>query len=248
MPPIIKKTTGGSTYGIPFIGRVDHTVHVQVDPALLSTSQVDAKGILKPGVVLPMHGGALGSTNGTAQVETHTVAGTITGAGNAKVIVTSVLLPNGAKTVTFAVANTDTASQVATKARAALTADTDISPYFTVSGAGADIVLTAKTQAVNDATLKMETNNDTSTGLTNTTVSANTTAGVAPDDAVMVFAPTKIAENNLALASITPKPMVACAVIAVANRAIVEDNLGRSLTATELAALRNSKISLTLNQ
>ena len=97
MPPVIKKTTGNSTYGIPFIGRVDHTVHVQVDVSQLSQSQVDVNGILKPGVVLPMHGGALGSTNGVAQIETHTVAGTVgaSGAGNAKVIVISMLLPNG---------------------------------------------------------------------------------------------------------------------------------------------------------
>ena len=249
MPPVIKKTTGGSVYGIPFIGRVDQTVHVQVDVSQLTTSQVDAKGILKPGVVLPMHGGALGSANGTAQVETHTVAGTIgaSGAGNAKVIITSTLLPAGSKTVTFAVANNDTATQVAGKARATLAADADVSPYYAVSGTGADIVLTAKTPGANDASLKIETDNDTSSGLTHTVASANTAAGTAPDDAVMVFAPTKIAEDNTSLGTITNDPLVACAVIAVANRAIVEDNLGRSLTPAELTALRNSKITLTLN-
>lgn len=246
MPPIVKKTAGGTNYAIPFVGRVDHTIQVQIQTALLTQSQVDSMGVLKPGVVLPMHGGALGNILGTPQVETATVAGVIgaAGAGNVSVVVTSSLLPNGSKTLAVAVANNDTAAQVATKVRAALSADADISNFYTVSGAGADVVLTNKSALVNDTTLNVALATGTATGLTAAPNSVNTTAGVAPDEAVMVYAAQKIRNDNLNLGADTSKPFVTCAVIAVANRYLVEDNLGRPLTATEIAALRASKITL----
>lgn len=246
MPPTIKKTAGGSAYVIPFIGRVDHTVHVQVDLTLLSTSQVDTDGILKPGVVLPMHGGALGSANGVAQVETATVAGVIiaAGAGNVSVEVSSKGFADGSKTFAVAVENSDTAAQVAAKIRAALSADAETAALFTVSGAGAAVILTSKAVGANDSTLNIATSTGTATGLTAAPTSANTTPGVAPDDAVMVYAATKVADGNTSLGTITDKPLVTCAVIAVADRYLVERNLGRLLNSTEVAALKASKITL----
>lgn len=246
MPPIVKKTAGGTNYTIPFVGRVDHTIAVQVDLSLRSTDEIDQMGVIKPGIVLPMHGGALGNTAGTAQVETATVAGAIgaAGAGNVSVVVTAQGLANGSKTFAVAVANDDTAATAAGKIRAALAASADISRSFTVSGAGANVVLTAKYAASNDATLNIATSTGTATGLTAAPNSASTTPGVAPDEAVMVYAATKVRENNLNLGAETSKPFVTCAVIAVANRYIVEDNLGRALSAVEVTALRNSKIVL----
>lgn len=247
MPPLIKKTAGGSAYAIPFIGRVDHTIAVQVDPTLLDATQVDSDGVLKPGAVLPVHGGALGNSGGTAQAETATVVGTVgsAGAGNASVVVTSKGYAAGSKTFAVAVANDDTASQVATKIRAALSADAETAALFTVSGAAAAVVLTAKSVADgNDSTLNVAISTGTAAGLTAAPTSANTTPGVAPDDAVMVYGPTKIADGNTDLAMMTDKPFVTCAVIAVADRYLVERNLGRLLTSVEVAALRNSKITL----
>jgi len=116
---------------------------------------------------------------GVLQVETATVAGTITSAGNAKVVVTAAGMPNNPKTVNVAVANADTASQVAGKMRTALAADADVSGFFNVSGTGANIVLTSQLPAANDAALNIATDNATSAGLTATPTSANTTAGVA---------------------------------------------------------------------
>jgi hypothetical protein len=127
--------------------------------------------------------------SGVAQVETATVVGTIepAGAGDVEVIVTAAGMTGSPKTVAVAVANDDTASDVAGKIRAALTADADVghvtTGFFTVSGSGADVVLTAKTKATNDATLNVSIDNDTSAGLTAAPTSANTTAGVAPDNA-----------------------------------------------------------------
>lgn len=246
MPGRIKKTMGGSNYVIPFIGRVDHTIHVQVDLSLRTTDEIDSGGVMKPGVVLPMHGGALGSTAGTPQVETATVVGAVgaAGAGNASVVVTGRNLLNGSKTLAVPVANNDTDAQIAAKIRAALNADAEITNLYAVGGAGADVVLTDKYPASNDQSLNIAISTGTATGITAAPTSANTTPGVAPDAAVMVYAATKVADDNKTLNLETDKPFVTCAVIAVADRYLVERNLGRLLNATEIAALGSSKITL----
>lgn len=115
---------------------------------------------------------------GTAQVETATVVGTVTGDGNARATVTSTIVTGSPLNVDFAVLNGDTASDVGGKLRAALNATAAITSVFTVSGAGADAILTCKTTPGNDATLNIATDNQTCTGLTAAPTSANTTAGV----------------------------------------------------------------------
>lgn len=117
--------------------------------------------------------------NVPAQIETATIVGgpIVT---EAQIVVTANGMANSPKTVKFTVASGDTASQVATKARAALTADADVSAFFTVSGATTAIILTAITEAANDATMNMASDNDSCGGLTPAASSANTTAGVAP--------------------------------------------------------------------
>src|ERR1041384_6064211 len=117
---------------------------------------------------------------GTRQVETATVVGAITLSGNAKVVVTASGMTNSPKTIPVAVLITDKAPIVAGKMRVVLAADTDVSAFFNVSGAGANIVLTAIDAAANDATMNIATDNDTCTGLTAEPTSANTTAGNAP--------------------------------------------------------------------
>lgn len=129
----------------------------------------------------PHAGAPVDHVTAVLQVETATVAGTIGagGAGNAKVTVTAAGMANSPKDVTVAVANNDTAAQVAGKARAALAADPDVSGFFTVSGATDKIILTARVAAANDGALNIASTNDTCTGLTPAASSANTTAGVA---------------------------------------------------------------------
>lgn len=115
----------------------------------------------------------------TQQVETGTVVGTVTGSGNATVIVTAAAMPNSPKTVSVAVLNADTASQVAGKIRTALAADADVKAFFDVSGSGAEVILTTKIARGNDSTININIDNGTCTGLTAAPTSANTTAGVA---------------------------------------------------------------------
>ena len=116
----------------------------------------------------------------TAQVETATVIGTVTGAGNATVVITSARL-GFAKTISVPVEVDDTASVVGEKIRIALVADSDIghplTGLFAVSGSGASVVLTAVDRAGNDSTLNISIDNGTCTGLTTAGTSTNTTAG-----------------------------------------------------------------------
>jgi hypothetical protein len=113
------------------------------------------------------------------QVETATVVGTVTGDGDAAVVVTAAGMLNSPKTLNVAVLNLDTASQVATKIRTALNADAEVKAFFTISGSGAEVILTTKTARANDATMNLSVDNGTCTGLTAAPTSANTTAGVA---------------------------------------------------------------------
>ena len=116
---------------------------------------------------------------GVFQVETATVIGTITGSGNATVVVTAAGMTGSPITLSVAVLNLDTAAQVAAKIRAAMIANSVIQAFFGISGSGANIVLTRTVAAANDATLNVSIDNGTCTGLTTAATSTNTTAGVA---------------------------------------------------------------------
>lgn len=117
---------------------------------------------------------------GVAQVETITVTAGATQAGTLVFRVTAAGMTGTPKDVNVAVTLDDNeAAEVATKIRAALTADADVGGFFTVSGSGADVVITAKTKAANDGTMAMALQSADSTGVT-VGASGNTTAGVAP--------------------------------------------------------------------
>lgn len=134
---------------------------------------------MKPNQIVLTKAGA--PTSGTSQVETATVAGTVTLTGNATVVVTAAGMVGSPKTFAVPVVNADTASIVAGKIRAALAADAEIAKWFVVSGTTTAVILTAKTAPANDATLNISVDNGTCTGLTQALTSANTTAGVAGD-------------------------------------------------------------------
>ena len=127
--------------------------------------------------------GTVGSEVGTGQVETATVVGTITTAGNATINVISyeVTLSAVATPVVVALALGDDANAVATKFRAALSANVPISSKFSVGGTGADVILTkVGAPFANDATLNIAYVNTTCAGLTAAPTSANTTPGSYP--------------------------------------------------------------------
>lgn len=176
------------------------TLGVSTASASLSTADIAwcARGVLVgSGDVLAVNlttGSSAGSTSytaGTAQVETATAAGTISGSGNATVVVTAAGMTGTPKTISVAVINGDTAATWAGKVRVALAADTAVSALFDVSGSSTAIVLTRKATgtislqgttynryAANDATLNISLDNGTCTGITTAATSTNTTAGV----------------------------------------------------------------------
>ena len=136
---------------------------------------------------------------GTKQVETATIAGTITQGGTVTVTVKSAHYA-GDKVMHVAVDLSDDVAAVASKIRsyiAPLVAD-----HFTVSGAGADVVLTTKVADANDAALNIAYTNGTCAGLTPAPLSTDTTAGAA-DDRVSVGTtdvlglPYKLAHNTV---------------------------------------------------
>ena len=104
-------------------------------------------------------------TNGK-QVETATVLGGVTGSGNASVIVTAVGLAGTPLTTAVAVLNGDTASDVGQKIRTALALVAAITDDFTISGSGANVVLTKIVNEATDATFNISIDDDTSAGLT----------------------------------------------------------------------------------
>lgn len=118
-------------------------------------------------------------TSGTKQVETATVVATITEAGDASVIVTGALVGDSPKEILVPVAVDDDASAVAGKIRAALNI-APITTHYVVSGATDKVILTAKVEAANDATLNIKVADGSCVGITTAASSANTTAGVSP--------------------------------------------------------------------
>lgn len=129
---------------------------------------------------------------GTIQVETATAAGTITGSGNAEVVVTAANVPGSPLTFSVAVESGDLPAAWAAKVRTALAADATLSQYFDVGGSLTGITLSSKPtlshtiqgQSVgaypaNDATLNISLDNDTCTGITTAATSADTVAGAA---------------------------------------------------------------------
>jgi len=136
---------------------------------------------------------------GTKQVETATIVGTITKGGTVTVTVKSAHYADD-KVMHVAVDLGDDAAAVAGKIQsyiAPLVAD-----HFTVSGEGADVVLTTKVADANDPTLNIAYTNGTCEGLTPDASSTDTTPGVA-DDQVSVGTtdalglPYKLAHNTV---------------------------------------------------
>lgn len=110
---------------------------------------------------------------GTNQWEylTADVSGVV--AGNAKTIVTAAGMTGSPKTITFAVATSDTATDVATKLYNALNGDTDVTAVFDVYRDGATVYL--KKKSGTDATMNFSLANDTSTGVTSVPTSSTGT-------------------------------------------------------------------------
>jgi hypothetical protein len=119
---------------------------------------------------------------GTRQVETATGAGTVTGAGNVRTVVTAAGMDGSPLIIDVPVTLGQTSSQWMQMVRDYFSATPQVNMYFTVSGSGSRVVLTRKSPyAGNDSTLNISIGGTgtTATGITPDATSTNTTAGVA---------------------------------------------------------------------
>jgi hypothetical protein len=196
----IKATTGLTSKVIPSSTNVVGTVQIGANPetnTLTATVAYSLQAFFSAsGNVLSLNhltGVTTGSTAyvaGSAQTITATATGTVTTAGNATVVVTSAGMAGSPKTISVAVALSDTPTLWAAKVRTALTADTAVGGRFTVSGSTTAIILTRKPSSIltlgdithhvhpaTDATLALTLANGTSVGITST--SGTAVAGVA---------------------------------------------------------------------
>lgn len=114
---------------------------------------------------------------GTCQVETAVIVGTITGDGNATFTLTKAGMTGSPIATSVAVLTGDDPTAVATKAAAAMNLVANITAVCTVVADGINVVVTAKTAAANDATFNLAYTNDTCTGLTPDATSTDTLAG-----------------------------------------------------------------------
>ena len=119
---------------------------------------------------------------GTRQVETATGVGTITGAGNVRVVITAAGMDDSPIAIDVPVTLGQTASQWMNTVRFYVESILSIRMQFAVSGSGADMILTRRSPyAANDSTLNISIGGTgtTATGITAAPTSTNTTAGVA---------------------------------------------------------------------
>jgi hypothetical protein len=112
-----------------------------------------------------------------AQVETATLVGTITGAGDITVTITSAIVVGSPLAVQVAVLVDDTPSDVAEKIRVALQIESAVSTHYVVSKDGDDIILTVKVIADDDTTLNIAIADDTAVGVTTVVSSVDTVSG-----------------------------------------------------------------------
>lgn len=114
------------------------------------------------------------------QVETGTVAIDTAADGTINAIVTAAGMTGSPKTVAVAVlVADDDANKIATKVRAALAGDSDVSAFFDVTGATDKVILTAKVGAANDGTMNLALNKNGTSIITDAASSADTTGGLA---------------------------------------------------------------------
>lgn len=184
-------TSGSTTIGLPRSG------YILGESNLMGYAM---RGIFTTGAMLSVDlrlndtTGSDAWVAGTAQVETATAAGSITGSGNLTVTVTSAAVTGSPLAVSVAVLSGDTANDWAAKVRTTLAATTAISDKFSVGGFFANIALTRLSTgtisdidgtehdlyAANDGTLNIEIAAGTATNASlPIATSANTTAGVA---------------------------------------------------------------------
>lgn len=124
---------------------------------------------------------------GIRQLETATVVGTVSTAGNLTVTVTAAGMTGSPISLTVAVLLADSDIVVAQKIRAAMQANANIIALFAVGGAGPEVTLTKLAPAANDDTLNIAIALATAAGITAAAASVDTIAGIAANTKVYLI-------------------------------------------------------------
>lgn len=226
MPITVEKTTGGPVYASPFVGPLNHTAKIDVDLSALTADEIDAKGYLKPGLPLGV-GGALvaAMTVSTPGAPAYTRVGTSDGTmgsvtgrfGAPSETITATCITEAANAGTFRVEGSK--SGYLGIATVGVAFDSPVIGFTIADGAEdwdiGDVITVVVTGGVNDKVF-----------------------GV-------VIEPEKVAADNAGatIAALGTQGIVV-GLIGAVNRDIVEDNLGRVLTAAEIAGFTGSPLVL----
>jgi hypothetical protein len=179
---ILTTALSGSNNDLKFVSKRAGTLGNAITVAYVNPATASAAlSVAVSGTAITVN---LATSAGTAQVETAVVATTAnsgpTESATLHVTFTSAAVTGSPVIVPVALLDADANdAAVATKIRAALTANAAIAAEFTIGGSGANVVATAIDPAANDATLNIAWS-DAVSGLAEVTSSTNTTAGVAP--------------------------------------------------------------------
>jgi hypothetical protein len=214
--------TGAQAYANVYIGEIDQTAQIQIDVTQLTNAEIDSAGYLKPGVPF-MSNGLLTTTpetlstvaagashqNAAATLGNGTITGVSGGYGAPVETVTALCLTPG-PTGTFSV----TGSR---------------SGYLGVATVGTPFTSPVINFTINDGA--------TDWAALNTITFAVTPAGVTAKVFGVNIEPIKVAAGNdagsIAAASTTFE--IGLGLSGTLNKALIEGNLGRALTAAEVA-------------
>lgn len=240
MPLRVKTTAGGEGYSNPFVGPINHTLHVKLDLSTFTTDEVDAYGYIKPGTPIALLGNNLGTRIGIEAAAGSAVAAAVagnTGNGAMGAITVSTGAKAGVYTLTIIEPAANAGAFVVTDPDGIVIGNGDVAAAFSAGGLAFTLADGATDFAAGDQL----------------TITVTLTAGGATTKAlygaVVEATPlilTTIPPTNGTLATETADHFVAVAMIGVMNRDIAEDNLGRALTAAELAAFASAGCNIAL--
>lgn len=227
MPMSVATRAGYPDYGNPFVGPVQHTVPVAVPIADLTADEVDARGYLKPGVPLTL-AGALVAAMTRSTLGSPAAGGSNVGDGT----VGSVVGGWGAPTETITLTCISEAANAGT---------------FRVEGSKSGVIGVATVAVPFVSPIINFTIADGATDFDiGDTFTIAATAGALDRVHGCVVEAVKVAASN----SDTDRTAAGTVPVVVAthglvNRDLLEDILGRALTASEIAGFAGSNLTLT---
>ena len=239
MPMIITETTGGTNYTSPFIGPVDHTLHVLLDISTFTTDEIDADGYLKPGVPIALLANGKGVGIGDEAAAGSAVATADAGnTGNGAM--GAITVGAGAKAGTYRLEIIEAAANAGTfgvwDPDGIMVGTGNVASAFSGGGLSFTLADGATDFVAGDGFAIVVT-------LTAGGASVSRLHGVTVEATKL---PITTPATNTTLASETGDCFVAVATHGVINRDLAEDNLGRAYNAAELAAFNAAGSHFTL--